>query len=234
MSQSETISPVTIGPCTLYLGDCLKIAPTLEGVDAVITDPPYGIGYQHSSGGKGVGAMRNCSAIVGDDSEFDPSPFFGWPCVMFGADHFARRLPPGGVFHVWDKNPADALKDSFSDAELLWCSRSGKRRVFRHLWKGVCQASEKGAKQRFHPTQKPVVVMSWCFDLLKKTDTILDPFMGSGTTAIACIRTGRQFIGIEIDPRHFKTACDRIRREFDQYQLPLVSDPQPQQVDLIA
>lgn len=214
-----------IGDCRLILGDCLEVMPTLGPVDAVVTDPPYGIGHKMSQGGK---SPRNIKAIHGDDQPFDPSPFLHLRCLMFGADHFSERLP-AGTFHVWDKNPTGAVSDAFSDAELFWTSWGGARRVFRHLWKGMCQASEKGGKQRWHPTQKPVALMEWCLGFLPDAQTILDPFMGSGTTLVACAKLGRAGIGIEIDPDYFAIACKRVEEAYRQPDLFIAPPPQPKQ-----
>ena len=218
---------VQIGDATLYCGDCLEILPTLPKVDAVVTDPPYGISYTHSGGGKGShsGARFGLhhewanSPISGDDRPFDPSVWCSYPCVLFGADHFARRLPMDGVFHVWDKDPAGKMShDSFSDAELAWTNFTRSRCVFRYLWKGMCQEG-RGEKRR-HPTMKPVQVMEWCIGLLKDTpDLILDPFMGSGTTGVACANLGRKFIGIEIERKYFDIACERIEAAYAQGRL---------------
>ena len=216
-----------VGDATLYLGDCLEILPTLGKVDAVVTDPPYGIAYSHSGGGKGLhsGLKTNQhhafarQAIAGDNRPFDPIPFCQWPCVLFGADHYANRLPQDGVFHIWDKDPRGKLEwDSFSDAEIAWTNWQTRRRVFRFLWKGLCQ--EGAATKRQHPTMKPVEVMVWCIMMLKKEPhVILDPFMGSGTTGIACANIGRKFIGIEIDKGYFDIACERIRAAYAQGRL---------------
>jgi DNA modification methylase len=221
---------VVIGDCTLYEGDCLEVMPTLSKVDAVVTDPPYGIGYKMPQGGK---SPRNIKPIIGDDAPFDPSPFLFAPCLLFGADHFSERLPKG-TFHVWDKNPAGAVSDLFSDAELFWTSWGGARRVFRHLWKGMCQASEKGGKQRWHPTQKPITLMRWCLGFLPNAETILDPFMGSGTTGVACVKEGRKFIGIELDPDYFDIACKRIADAYAQPDMFVAAPaPKPEQLDMM-
>lgn len=91
---------------TLYLGDCLAIRVNIFGVDAVVSDPPYGIGFQKGAGGRGIhpGRVRNLKPIHGDDRPFDPSPWICWPCVLFGANHYYSRLPDGGTFHTWDKS----------------------------------------------------------------------------------------------------------------------------------
>lgn len=218
-----------IGDCTLYCADCLDVMKDMpdKSVDCVVTDPPYGIAHVMSQGGL---SPRNTRPIVGDDKPFNPTPFFRWPCIMFGGDHFANKLP-GGVLHVWDKNPNGAVSDAFSDAELIWTSWVCARRIFRHLWKGMCQASEKGGKQRWHPTQKPVALMEWCIN--KTTGTVLDPFMGSGTTGVACVNLGRKFIGIEIDPDYFEIACRRIEEAYQQPRLFEDKEPEPQQGGLL-
>lgn len=220
------------GAVQLYCGDCLEILPELGQVDAVVTDPPYGIGYSHGGGGKGIhsgvatGKHHNFAKekIINDDNPFDPRPFCKWKCVMFGADHYASRLPQDGVFHVWDKDPKGALEwDSFSDAELVWTNWRTRRRVFRFLWKGLCQYGA-GVK-RLHSTMKPVEVMVWCLHMVEKSTVILDPFMGSGTTGLACIRLGRKFIGIEKEPKYFKIAVDRIEKELERLTL---FEPKPE------
>lgn len=227
----------TIGDATLYLGDCLEILPTLGPVDAVVTDPPYGIGYQHGGGGIPV-SKRNSwrrfeEPITGDDIPFDPRPFLAWPCVIFGADHFCDKLTTGGTFHWWDKAYSGGPDDSFSDAEVFWTSWQRKRIVIRHLWKGVCQDSEKGLR-KVHPSQKPIRVIERCIDLIPDAETILDPFMGSGTTGVACANLGRKFIGIEIEEKYFDIACRRIETAYLQPRLfeGEPARPQPQELPL--
>lgn len=205
---------------TLYLGDCLEIAPGLEGVDAVITDPPYGIGHVHSGGGKGKHARRNLQPILGDDAPFDPAPWLLFKnVILLGADHFAQRLPRGRWL-VWDKLAGMTAFDNFSDVEVAWHNRTGAARLFRYLWKGICQQGDKEGG-RVHPSQKPTPLMAWLLyeARVEEGATVLDPYMGSGTTGIACLRTGRKFIGIEKDPAHFATALERIRREEAQGRL---------------
>lgn len=205
----------------LHLGDCRTILPSLKAVDAVVTDPPYGIAFRHSGKGSSVEGSRafrrrrgrhtETDRVFGDDEPFDPAPLLAFPKVaLFGANHYADRLPPSGAWFVWDKRDGMA-SNSFSDCELVWTKGSGNAaRLFRYLWNGVCQAGEKGGP-RHHPSQKPVAVMEWVIRLLTKPgDVVLDPYMGSGSTGVACLRTGRRFIGCEIDPTHFETARRRI------------------------
>lgn len=185
---------------TLIHGDCLECGPFKA--DAVITDPPYGHGYKHSgsetSGGGRDWHRRRGEAIVSFDKPFDPAPWIalGVPAVFWGANHYAERLPSSAAWFVWDKRDGTA-DNCLSDCELAWCSVGGSARLFRHMWNGLCRASEVGV--HLHPTQKPVTLMEWCMDRAKVPQgaTVLDPYMGSGTTGIACIRTGRKFIGIE-------------------------------------
>lgn len=225
---------VTIGPCQLYLGDCREILPTLPKVDCVVTDPPYGIGHvKGSSGGQGTyangnrPAKRNGEAIAGDSSPFDPAHLLNFSdnVLMWGADHYAQRLPHGRWL-AWNKIANKEPWDSFSDVEFAWHSRRGASRIFSYMWKGLCQgAGEDKGQKREHPTQKPVCLMRWCLKQVgaNEGDVILDPYMGSGTTGVACIRERSNFIGIELDEKHFATACQRIEREWNakRSELPL-------------
>jgi site-specific DNA-methyltransferase (adenine-specific) len=205
--------PVIIGDARLYLGDCREILPTLRGViDAVVSDPPYGIGFVHS--GKGGCLARSTSfggiAIRGDDEPFDPSPWLNFPTVvLFGANHFADKLPPSSNWLVWDKRDGVCSNDQ-ADCEMAWTNLGGPARLTRHLWNGMLKASERGVS-RVHPTQKPVAVMEWVLNQTTNPgDLVLDPYCGSGTTGVACIKTGRRFVGIEIDEKYFDTAVRRI------------------------
>ena len=202
---------------------------------ALITDPPYGIAYRKGAGGKGRHSVRNIEAIEGDTEPFDPSPFLGFDdVILWGGNHFAARLPHGRWL-AWDKLAGMPEFDSFSDVEFAWRKGRGKDRVFNHLWKGICKGSEKGGgKERWHPTQKPIELMRWCIQQTEAR-TILDPFMGSGTTGVACVKLGRKFIGIEIDSGYFDIACKRIRDAYAQPDMFVEqSKPEPpKQLDLM-
>lgn len=235
-----------IGDCTLYRGDSLALlrAGVFGKLGAIVSDPPYGIGYQHSGGGEGSGfafaaggkvLQAKTAAIYGDDQPFDPSPWIDAAplanctkgnqqgkslILLWGADNLFRRLPDGGTMLAWDKHLGRGPDDSFSDCEWAWCGRKVKREVFRWLWKGVTTQSsqldrlgrEKNHFARVHVSQKPVELMRWCIDKVRPLTglPILDPFMGSGSTAIAALSLGHTFIGCEIDPVHFDAACKRI------------------------
>jgi len=212
------------GRVTLYLGDCMAIAPTLKGVDAVISDPPYGIAFQHSGGGNGKGKgkwLAKTCKIHGDDKPFDPSSWVEYPiCLLWGADHYAQSLPYGGWL-IWDKlGGREDFGDVFSDAEIAWQNRKATCKIFRHLWKGLIRQGMGGVK-RLHVSEKPIPLMAWSMEQAKVPEgaTVLDPYMGSGSTIIAAIRTGRKAIGIEIDPCHYATAVERIKNELAQGDL---------------
>jgi len=214
---------VTFPGVELYLGDCLQIIPMLEGVDAVISDPPYGQNFRLGRGeGKNPKWKKRHvnTPILGDDQPFDPSPWLEYPhVVLWGANNYASKLPDRRLWLVWDKYH-DIGSSDFADCELAWTNRNAPIRRKKHRWAGVCRESESG-ETVLHPTQKPVAVMAWCMDKAKVPEgaTVLDPYMGSGSTIIAAIRTGRKAIGIEKDPEHFKNAVERIQRELAQGDL---------------
>lgn len=220
--------PVIIGNATLYCGDCLEILPHLKGIDAVVSDPPYGIGYQHGRSGE-LSKYVNRKPIHGDDHPFDPAPLVELagdkPILLWGANHYKNRLPDGGVFLCWDKSCGMGPADSFTDAEFAWMNRKNSRCIYRHLWKGVIREGEDSSSisARRHPSQKPVELMRWCLETVRigLGKTVLDPYMGSGTTGVACVTSGRKFVGIEIDPEYFEIACRRIEAAQRQTRLEL-------------
>ncbi len=217
---------VRIGDATLYLADCLELLPTLEKVDAVVSDPPYGISFSHGGNDRsGIGGGRYSTKfakvkIVGDAQPFDPTPYLqvAPTAILWGGNHFADSLPASAAWLVWDKRAASQHTNDFADCELAWTNRKAVARVFRHQWDGMMKASERGT-ERVHPTQKPEALMRWCLDLVPDAETILDPFMGSGTTGVACVQLGRKFIGIEIDAGYFDIACKRIEAAYAQGRL---------------
>jgi site-specific DNA-methyltransferase (adenine-specific) len=211
-----------IGNATLYLGDCLEILPTLPKVDAVITDPPYGIGWVHSGigylkNGKMLGTKHGGERVRGDDKQFDPSPFLALSkdLLFWGANNFADKLPASTGWVTWDKGIAPGL--SFSDFEMAWTSQPVKAVMWRQQWCGFNREGERDPRE--HPTQKPVGIMTKCVERFPKASVILDPFMGSGTTGVAAGSLGRQFIGIEIEPKYFDIACERIENAQRQQRM---------------
>lgn len=214
------------GRAVLYLGDNRDIWPTLPRPDAIVTDPPYGVPVMLSSdlGARGPARIENgrdWGALVGNDAAFDPSPWVTAAdlVLLWGANHFAHMLPHNGKWLVWDKRCGIVPQRSQADCEIAWVSDYSAARVLRFLWDGVCQDEKKGA--RYHPTEKPEGVMSWCLDQAKVAPGALvaDPYMGSGTTGLACMRRGCRFVGIEIDEGYFGTACRRIEQAARQPDL---------------
>ena len=209
------VEPVIIGNATLYLGDCNEVLPTLGKVDAVVTDPPYGIGADAAMAKVGGTQYGNAAAPKRqyDATNWDSQPpsaetiasviAGGREAILFGGNYFG--LPPSRCWLVWDKENGG---NAFADAELAWTNLDKPVRLKRHMWNGMIR---KGHEERSdHPTQKPVGVMMWAIEHLGKAETILDPFMGSGTTGVAAVQMGRKFIGIEREPKYFDIACKRI------------------------
>jgi site-specific DNA-methyltransferase (adenine-specific)/modification methylase len=225
-------SPVTIGDCTLYLGDCREILPTLGKVDAVVTDPPYGMRWdgkvkvgKNGNGATGFKAKNYGVTIHDDDKPFDPSPFVTLaPSIFWGFNHFPQHLQRGRCL-VWLKRKDDAFGSFLSDAEIAWCSEGHGVFCFRD------QSLMAETLERAHPTQKPVQLMRWCVEQFPYANTIFDPFMGSGTTGVACVKLGRKFIGIEIEPKYFDIACKRIEQAYTQPDM-FIAPPTPKPVQL--
>lgn len=205
----------------LIQGDCREVLPTLGKVDAVVTDPPYGINYKpktRSTSKNDVyagGSFRSdFRPIVGDNQQFDPSFLLQWPCILWGANNYSAQLPQSNGWLVWYKC-GGITGFNMSECELAWTSTLTSTKFIDHLWHGFKRDSEVG-EGALHPTQKPIEVMSWCLRFVPQAKTILDPFMGSGTTGVAAIKIGRKFIGIEIEPKYFDIACRRISEALKQ------------------
>lgn len=195
-----------IGNATLYLGDCREILPTLAPVDAVVTDPPYAIG----DGWNGDFGGKNGKAVHwGGPPEWDKLCPDGLtmaltkaPSAIVWGGHL-YPLPANSQWLAWDKMQTF----SSGDFELAWTTNQGATRIFRM---SRIDAHQNIGEKKEHPTQKPVPLMEWCLTFVKAAKTVLDPFMGSGSTGIACMNQGRAFVGIERDPRYFDIACRRI------------------------
>jgi DNA modification methylase len=218
---SGSVQRLVLPGVELYCGDCLEIAPTLQGVDAVISDPPYGMNWNgkvtRGKNGTGKkGATRNHGkTIIEDDRPFDPTPWLAWEkVVLFGSNHFGARLPVGTKL-IWIKRYDEGFGSFLSDAEEAWMKGGHGIYCKRDL------SVQGESSDKLHPCQKPVPLMGWCMDKAKVPEgaTVLDPYMGSGSTIIAAIRTGRKAIGIEKDPEHFNNAVERIKRELAQGDL---------------
>lgn len=223
---------VIIGDCRLLLGDCLEVLPILDADTAIVCDPPYGMAWdtdsRRYSGGrsdlirrhKQRGPGRKHAKVVGDDRPFDPAPLLRFKhVVVWGANHFAQRLPVGKTL-VWIKRRPELFGSFLSDCEIGWAS--GGHGVYAHYFQfpPPVRAVEAGGDPSFpvavHPTQKPLSLMNFSISFVPADRMILDPYMGSGTTGVACVKLGRSFIGIEIDEGYFDIACDRIRKAYAQ------------------
>ncbi len=206
-----------IGGQRLLLGDCLQVMPLLGRFDAVVTDPPYGIDFAHGGNDRsGIGGGQYATKfakkkIAGDDAPFDPSWLLQMAdsVIAWGGNHFADKLTASSAWLIWDKRAASGHSNDFADCEIAWTNLGTVARIFRHHWDGMMKASERGVA-RVHPTQKPVALMEWCLGFLPDAKTILDPFAGSGTVAVACQRMGRFSTSIEIDPDYFSIMCKRV------------------------
>jgi len=208
---------------TLLQGDCLDwmcLQPD-KAFDCVVTDPPYGIGENNR---KNLSRANMAAAVDYGEFTWDSQPAtqeqiseiirLSRNQVIFGGNYFS--LPPSSGWIVWDKlNGAN----DFADCELAWTSYKKAVRKFTYLWNGMIKQKPE---ERFHPTQKPLELMEWVLlNYTQPGDTIIDPFMGSGTTIIAAIQTGRNAIGIEIDPGYFAIAQKRIADAQQQIRLPM-------------
>jgi len=199
---------IDIGDCRLASGDCLEVLPELEAasVDAVVTDPPYGIGSRMSGGTWGA-ADKYVSMQEWDNAapqEVIKSLLsLEVEMIVWGGNYFT--LPPSRCWLSWSK--INSIR-TMASMELAWTSLDRPAKELR---------LPVGVHDTGHPTQKPLKLMEWCLGFVSGK-TILDPFMGSGTTGVACIRTGRKFIGIEKEPKYFDIACKRIENEWRNRQ----------------
>ena len=211
-----------IGDCELLLGDCLEIMPHLDKVDAVVTDPPYGIGRDGQKRTTGGNGGRKGYAFKGWDATRPSQEIFDmmvaksqWQ-VIWGGNYFADMLPPAAGWLVWDKGQ----RINQSDGELAYSNQGGALRIITQNRVAILT---DGAQ---HPTQKPVSVMVGSVKHVRDAEIILDPFMGSGSTLVACAKLGRKGIGIELDPDYFDIACKRVEEAYRQPDL-FVATPAP-------
>ena len=205
---------------TIYHADCREVLPTLPKVDCVITDPPYGIGA--SAGVGKYGRLKFEEADPQWDHKAAAGDLLGLAIqhstdqVIWGMNYFS--LPPSRMYLVWDKGAGFKDRD-FAECELAWCSVDGNAKLLTRD-----PLAHGDYRQKQHPTQKPLAVMLWCLGFFPKAQTILDPFMGSGTTLLAAKQLGRQAIGIELEEKYCEIAAKRLSQEM----LPIFDTPTPQ------
>ncbi len=210
---------VVIGDARLLLGDCMDVLPTLGKVDAVITDPPYGLGNRMQGGTWGEKTEFK-EMVVWDSAPptvdfllrlVDLSPI----AVFWGGNYYG--LPPTRCWLVWDKQNA---VPTMADCELAWTSLDANtKRMSRPV----------GRVENGHPSEKPLDLMAWTLRTVKASGTVFDPYMGSGTTGVACVNAGLPFIGIEREPKYFDIACRRIEQAYKQRPL-FEAEPQRQPI----
>jgi site-specific DNA-methyltransferase (adenine-specific) len=198
-----------IGRAVLVQADCRDVLPVLPKVDAVVTDPPHGINWKPRINHKDQPWV--------DVIDFDiRTMLVGRFNLVWGGQYFSDVLPPREGWLTWVKRPieCDFSNDnrSYASTELAWRDW-GKPRFIAHVWDGGMRAGDADNRTFCHPSQKPIEVMRWCVrQLPDDAQTILDPFMGSGTTGVAAVQMGRDFIGIEREERYFEIACRRIEQ----------------------
>lgn len=219
-----------IGDATLYLGDCLEILPTLPKVDAVITDPPYGIAWNkpfidNSARGKPNSRSHDGIRSDGDCSARDLAlKWHGGRAVVFGSfqapfPHDTRQVL------IWQK-PGDAglfgtIAGYRRDIEPVFLCGDWPAEPVRRssVLRGKASFRGRAAKETgSHPHAKPVDLLGQLIAVVH-AEVLLDPFMGSGTTGVACANLGRKFIGIEIEPKYFDIACERIDNAYRQKRM---------------
>jgi hypothetical protein len=225
----------------IYHGDCREHLATLAASTAgvlVLTDPPYGIDWptdyhttreasearQVKRGDPKMWKCKNHPPVAGDIEPFDPTPLLTFKkLALFGANHYASRLPDSASWLVWDKKTDRGAHNAFGDAEMVWCYGANFKsvRVFRHMWCGYQRDSETG-EQVLHPTQKPVMLMSWILQFFDGVKVVLDPYMGSGPIAVAAKASGLNYTGFELREDYCESAVRRLQQEV----LPL-TEPQP-------
>jgi len=215
-----------LGNHRLMCGDSTSIDAVdtlMDGhkADMVFTDPPYGINEKGDRTGRKTGLAKNhnFADFVDDSTQYAIDAYnlcegLKIPRqVWWGANYYCHSLPQSNNWFVWDKRVEDKMKDTQSDCEMAWVkSEFSSIRIFRHLWKGFNKDSERNIP-RVHPTQKPIALAEWSFDYFKNVNTVLDLFGGSGSTLIACEKTNRNALIMELS----EVYCDVIIKRWQEF-----------------
>lgn len=218
----------------VYNMDCLELMREMVrgGViaDWLIADPPYGI----NAGRVGAKGYEDCKYGATQrrtykESQWDKErltkEYFELMFqvsknqIIFGGNYYTDYLPPTKSWVVWDKICEEKYRNDFADCEMAWCSK-GQARVFHYLYNGMIQGDMKNKDERFHPTQKPTQIIIQLLNYYtNENDLILDPFMGSFTTAVACHKMQRRFIGAELDKEYFEKGYARLNKAQSQISI---------------
>jgi len=217
-----------IGDQTLILGDCRDVMSALPQYDLLLTDPPYGIRADENPvrGKWGRGVVTNVAAWDRHrpcDDLIKKAVDKAQHSIVWGGNYFADFLPPSQRWLVWDKITRNF---SLADCELAWTNYDAASRIYT--------ASRNPDADKQHPTQKPLELMKWCLGkLAKNANTVLDPFMGSGTTLVACQQLGRKGTGIELSEKYFDVACKRVEQAAAQPRMFVEPVQKPKQEELL-
>ena len=208
---------------SIICGDCLEIMKDIpdKSIDLVLTDPPYGIDINV----KGFGRTKNIPHTefieVEDWDKFTPGKKYfdeifriSKNQIIFGGNYFIDKLYPTACYVIWDKRCGVIPERTYADCEMAWTSFSSPARIIRFIWDGMLQGNMKDKDVRQHPTQKPIeVIRQILLKYSEEDDLIIDPFLGSGTTAFACQELHRNFIGIEISEKYCEIARNRLKQK---------------------
>ena len=216
-----------LGRHKLLCGDCtikenVEKLMGKEKANMVFTDPPYGINIiKVGGGGKTkfgkVGGDNWVQAnyyipIKNDDKEFEPMFLLNYAekVLIFGGNYFANKLPNSRCWLCWDKTGENYIQNNFADCEFIWTNLDKPSRIYRCKWRGLIKDKNEDIKKRMHPTQKPIKLLEDILnDYTKRNDIIVDLFLGSGSTLIACEKTNRKCYGMEIEPIYCQVVIDR-------------------------
>jgi DNA modification methylase len=193
---------------TIYHADCRELLPVLGTFDLLLTDPPYGKKYARGKHGIGVGARFDLNDVRWDDAPDAETVKQGiesaHKAIVWGGNYLIDALTPTNCVLVWDKQNG---KNVYADGEIAWTNLTITTRIFRKQWIGGSIT-----ESLVHPTQKPLALMRWCLSLVDDAKTVVDPFMGSGTTLVAAKEAGMRAVGIEINEEYCQKAVERLRQ----------------------